>query len=123
MQNASEDVESRQPVWEALSELFLDTDTSIGRDRRVLILSASPYSLAELDSILVNEVFPVCRGNPLSVAGEWAAFDPMWLRNRILRRAGRPFRWKIGRRSCLKSTEWQATRAGVESIRMRRTND
>lgn len=61
------DIGHRRPVWEALSSLFLDTDTSIARPWRARVLAASPYSLAELDDILMDEVYPVCRWNLLDV--------------------------------------------------------
>jgi hypothetical protein len=70
---------TRRPVWEALSTFFLDTDISLSRDYRARILAVSPYSLSELDAILADEVFPVCRWNLLTVAGEWAGFDEQWL--------------------------------------------
>jgi len=61
---APEDPEHRRPVWQALSDLFLDTDTSISRSWRVGILSASPYSIDELQEILLDEVYP---GLPLQL--------------------------------------------------------
>ncbi|MGH9959894.1 MAG: DUF7079 family protein [Pyrinomonadaceae bacterium] len=35
------------------------------------IIAASPYSLEEIESILVDEVYPICKYNLLNVAGEW----------------------------------------------------
>jgi len=69
---AAEDLTARQPVWEALSDMFLDTDTSLSRQWRADQLARSPYSIEQLEFILINEVYPICKYNLLSVAGEWA---------------------------------------------------
>lgn len=114
---ADDDLEHRRPVWQALSGLFLDTDTSIDRSRRVGILAASRYSIYELQEILVDEVYPVCRSNLFSIAGEWAGFDPEWLESSILRRLRSPFhRWRrfsLGRLTVHLSSEWRHTKKGV----------
>jgi hypothetical protein len=87
-------LEERRPVWLALSDLFLDTDVVALRERIAATLAASPYSLSELQEILVDEVYPACRGNMFSwPGGEWAGFDEVWLEQRILRRRQSPFRW------------------------------
>src|SRR3954451_19705279 len=118
MTPASNDLENRMPVWDALSSLFLDTDVSLSRDWRARILAQSPFSIAELEEILTEEVSPVCSWNLLSVAGEWAGFDPEWLRDSILRQAERRS-WlsRLGRKRILKSREWHATRALAEHLR------
>jgi hypothetical protein len=117
MKPAAEDLEHRRPAWEALSDLFLDTDTSIWRSRRVSILAASPYSVDELQQILVDEVYPVCRSNFFSIAGEWLGFDPEWLESRILRRLNSPFRrlhaLNLGRLAVHLSLEWRHTKAEI----------
>lgn len=111
---AAEDLENRRPVWDALSSLFLDTDTSLSREWRAKLLSASPYSLEQLQYILVDEVYPICRWNLLSVAGEWAGFDLAWLEGKILRRLRSPLRFlhraNPGRVTVLLSEEWGATK-------------
>jgi hypothetical protein len=84
---AIEELANRRPVWEALSELFLDTELqpedfqSLGR-----ILAASPYTLDEIEDILYGEVYPICIWNLLSVAGEWAGFDIDCLQEAIQKR-------------------------------------
>src|SRR5262245_29072371 len=88
MKPAAEDLENRRRAWEALSDLYLDTDTSRSRSWRAQTLAASPYSLEELDQILIDEIDPACRTNSLSTAGEWAGFDMEWLENRILQQSG-----------------------------------
>jgi hypothetical protein len=114
-------LQARRPVWEALSSLFLDTDTSLLRDWRAQQLAASPYALPDLERILVDEVYPVCRWNLLQVAGEWAGFDPDWLERRILSRRRSPFRFLHHvdpfPSTVLGSREWRATKAAIASMR------
>lgn len=116
-----DDLQTREPVWQALSDMFLDTDTSLSRPWRAEQLARSPYAIEELERILVNEVYPVCRYNLLSVAGEWAGFDAAWLRTRILRRLGSPFRClhvlDPGGFLARRHGEWRATREAVVARR------
>jgi hypothetical protein len=42
---AHEDLASRRPVWEALSDMFLDTDTSLSRQWRAERLAGSTYTV------------------------------------------------------------------------------
>ena len=101
----AEDIQRRRPVWEALSDLFLDTELGEPHLRHIArVVAASGYTEAEVEEILYGEVFPVCIWNMRSVAGEWAGFDVDWLQGRILANAGRfwkgwrlyqPSRWMI----------------------------
>lgn len=115
------DLAAREPVWEALSELFLDIETSLSRRWRVGELAASPYSIEPLERILVEEVHPVCHRNLWAVAGVWEGFDRAWLRTRILARARSPFRvfhgWSLGRFTVRASAEWRATRRELLACR------
>jgi hypothetical protein len=117
----SEDIESRRPVWQALSDLFLDTDTSLSREWRVQELSKSPYSIEELEEILVTEVYPACCGNLLSIAGEWAGFDMEWLEGKIQSRANSSLKvlhaFNLGRFTVHVSPEWRATKRAVQASR------
>jgi hypothetical protein len=106
---------SRRPVWEALSTLFLDTDISLLREYRVRTLASSPYSLDEIEEILKHEVFPVCRWNLVSIAGEWAGFDLDSLERQILKPRSRL--WSLGSWQVVRSKEWRETRAGIERRR------
>lgn len=121
MKPAADDLVNRRPVWEALSDLFLDTDVSLSRTWRVSLLAASPYSVDELEKILIDEVYPICKYNLLSVAGEWEGFDQTRLEERILRRIGSPLRrlswFNTGRLTVARSPEWRDTRAGVVAAR------
>lgn len=99
------DIDNRRPVWKALSDLFLDTeleDSDLIRIARTLAESA--YSLEEAETILYCEVYPVCIGNLLCVAGEWDGFDDDWLAKSILKHTARswafgnflqPWRWMV----------------------------
>src|SRR5258706_16230438 len=118
------DVNSRRPVWSALSELFLDTNLdSAGLNRIANTLASSPYSLEELDQILLWEVYPACRSNLLSIAGEWAGFDSEWLESRIQRGAS-PLAglWAgtVGRLGMFSSLSWRRIKQRVEAERSTR---
>ncbi len=121
MRAAADDRVNRRPVWEALSEIFLDTDVSLSRDWRVSILADSPYSVDEIESILIDEVYPICKYNLLSVAGEWEGFDQARLEERILRRSGSRLprlTWlNTGHLTIARSSEWRETRAAVVAAR------
>jgi hypothetical protein len=121
MKLGPEELLARRPVWEALSDLFLDTDVSLARKWRVEALAKSPYSVEQLQSILVEEVYPVCKYNLFSIAGEWAGFDPEWLERKILRRLASPLRFlhaiNLGRFTVHLSSEWRATKAGIAAVR------
>ncbi len=118
---ATEDLENRRPVWETLADMFLDTDVTLSRKWRIEQLAASPYTIRELEQILIDEVYPICKYNLLSVAGEWAGFDPDWLEDSILNRLRSPsrkFHWfNTGRLSLPVSLEWRATKRGIKALR------
>lgn len=126
---AGEDLANRRPVWAALSDMYLDTDVSLSRDWRIRVLAASPYSLDELEAILVDEIRPICSGNLRCVAGEWAGFDEAWLEERILARAASPRRpglprflprvlpRMLGRLADPASPEWELMRSAIVATR------
>jgi hypothetical protein len=72
---------SRVQVWDAFSELFLDTSWDEAElDRLAHIIAASPFSFEELGHILTAEVVPVCGSNLFQwPGGEWSGFAPHWL--------------------------------------------
>ena len=120
MKPAAEDLENRRPVWKALSDLYLDTDTSLSRRWRVQILAASPYSLEEFERILIDEIDPACRINFATPAGEWAGFDMEWLEARILKQSrSRGFfrRFSLTRFLIPRSPEWRATKDEIVRLR------
>ncbi|UXX80201.1 hypothetical protein N7E81_03695 [Reichenbachiella carrageenanivorans] len=75
-----EDLEKRQVLWLALSELYLDTELS-DQDYnfiKVQVLQAG-FSLQDAESIDRYEVFPLLYSNLLSPVGVWSGFDKNWL--------------------------------------------
>ena len=114
----------RRPVWLALSDVFLDPDTALSRAWRVSELARSPYSVTELEDILVFEVYPVCGPNLWSVAGVWAGFDADWLEVRIVARLASRWPWRRWagwrRRAVRRWPEWQATVQALQAQRASR---
>lgn len=79
------EIEKRLPVWEALADLFLDTELDETTHRYIAsVVSESGFKPEEIHTILWREVFPGVGDNLRCVAGEWADFDPQWLKERIL---------------------------------------
>ena len=101
----------RRPVWDALSDLFLDTDVRPGLPRMAWILLGSGLSASELETIWREELIPALEFNLSLVAGEWGYFELEWVERRIVRRRAyvqaalrRPWlrRWlRRGRRSVM----------------------
>ena len=76
--------DERYPVWDALSEFFLDTELDGSDYERISkVLANTKYTVKELQEILYYEVYPACKYNMFSVAGEWAGFHPDWLMENI----------------------------------------
>ena len=82
------EIERRQPVWAALSDLWLDTELTENDLQRIAgVMKKSGYSIDKLRDIYLFEVAPVVFLNLLTVAGEWAGFDEEWLFARAAKRA------------------------------------
>lgn len=76
--------DERFPVWDALSEFFLDTELEMKDYERISkMLASTKYTINEIQEILYYEVYPVCKWNMFSVAGEWAGFHPDWIMENI----------------------------------------
>lgn len=87
---SSQELQSRAPVWEALADFWLDTElVDFQFDHIARVISASPYSIAEVRAIHDYEVAPAVSGNLASVAGEWAGFDTEWLIAECMKYAAR----------------------------------
>jgi hypothetical protein len=116
----------RRPVWEALSELYLDTDTTLFEETIVSKLAVSPYSIVELEEILVREIHPVCVWN--AFAWEWIGFDPEWLEEQIIKKCRSRFRyllraWSPIPRICWRSsTQWARICKRINEVRSSTTN-
>lgn len=78
---------ARVQVWDALSELFLDSYRTVDElDWLAEIIADTPFSFSELGHILFCEVGPVCFPNTLLwVGGEGVGFGPDWLISKCLR--------------------------------------
>ncbi len=110
----------RRLVWIALSDLFLDTDTSEFRDHTIEVLANSPYSLEQLDQILLLEVYPACHWNLSSVTGVWDGFGIDFLEQKIARGVSWPFKlWAktIGRYRVNRYLDWQEIKNSVQASR------
>ena len=119
MKSAADELTDRRPVWEVLSDMYLDTDVTLSRSHRVSVLVSSPYTIADIEWILKNEIHPVCCPNLVHIAGHWEGFDVDWLQQRILHRERSVWRWFTGYWLFNPGgTEWIATRREFERIRL-----
>lgn len=86
------ELERRRPVWNAASDLWLDTELEPYNHRFIATtFLSSGYDIPALETIVFHEVAPVLWINLFSVAGEWAGFDQSWLEEQILKRNKRTF--------------------------------
>jgi hypothetical protein len=118
----------RLPVWQALSELWLDTELSPSEWEQIArTLADSPYSEAEIAAIHYFEVAPVLWPNLCQVAGKWAGFDRTWLQQACARQASeRAFpAWKYALTAWLTRTfthtDWQAVQDRLQQLRSAHT--
>jgi hypothetical protein len=87
---SDQELRQRLPVWEALSEFWLDTElTETQLEGIAQAIASSPYSVLEVRLIHDYEVAPALYPNLLSMAGEWAGFDTDWLRARCMKTASK----------------------------------
>jgi len=109
----------RRPVWAALAGMFVDADVSLTRAERVARLHASPYTLAEIEQILVEEVYPVCWHTLQADAGQGEPFDADWLAAQILGRCPSPevFERLIAFARMTVPRSWLATEADLAARR------
>lgn len=90
MRRAADDLAARRPVWQALSDLYLDGAYREQVRFAAHALARSDYGAAELRTILFDEVHPAVAANLCTVAGVWQRFDQRWLAARILAHQRRP---------------------------------
>jgi hypothetical protein len=83
---------SREDVWEALGDLFLDTETRTWIPRAALKCVEAGLTRDEAFEVWAYEVTPALWPNLLSVAGEWAGWDRGWLEQRVRASAVKPSR-------------------------------
>lgn len=117
MELPQHDLDDRLPVWDAMQMLFADIDPADEIDNIARVCACSKYSLAELEIILYDEVFPACRFNYYSLpAPVWHGFDINWLTPRILekQRHGKRRLW-LSRRTV--DSEWARIKPRIEALR------
>ena len=84
---SEDEFERRLPVWQALSDLFLDTELQPEAYRRIADdLRQTPFSTDEIRCMLESEVAPAFGPNLMAVAGQWALWTEEDVR-RIMRRS------------------------------------
>lgn len=114
------DIDSRLPVWVACSELCLDTELGAPDFQRIArVCAASPYSAADLDRIMVDEVWRAFGVNLLSVAGEWTGWDETFVKERVLQCQRRRWRlpWRLNPLARSLRKDWAVVRKHVDRIR------
>lgn len=74
---------SRQQLWIALANLFLDTDVTLFYADINRVIAEQGCSDSEVERVLIDEVEPALRDNLTCLAGEWSAFDDAWVVERI----------------------------------------
>lgn len=118
MKRPEDDIAQRQPVWDALHVLWLDTDTdAFHLDDASRACAASDYTIEELEVIYWTEVYPVMRGNLSAVAGEWLPLEPEAFFKEIMQkhRFGRRIWFRSLRRDA--NENWAVLKAKVTAIR------
>lgn len=76
---------SREDVWEALADQFLDTETRTWVPRTARMCLEAGLDPAAAFEVWAYEVTPAVFFNLCLVAGEWAGWDREWLCARIER--------------------------------------
>ncbi len=93
------EIEKRKPIWNAISDFYLDTELQYSDYERIATeFIKTGKTIQQLKEIDFYEVFPVLKGNLMSVAGEWGGFDENWVNENCgkmyLKRTGFCFRLK-----------------------------
>ena len=87
MNRPEDDLGNRRPVWEALSEFYIDRQLQDFEYAHIAeVLDRSPYAADDLERILFEELHPVLAANLDCVAGSWTGFDPAEMESAILQR-------------------------------------
>src|ERR1700753_3988932 len=95
MKSTEAKIAERLPIWEALSDFFLDTELQPSDYERIAgVLASSKYSEAQIEEILIGEVCPACKWNAFAPAGEWEGFGSAWLKENLEPRFGKRPRFK-----------------------------
>ena len=118
MRFSSSELSARQPIWAAMSELFLDNESNpYGYVAKVC--AESEFKIDELETILFEDVYPVLSPN-LSVSGFiWEGFDQEWLSERILAGSQPAEPWHAPPRKFFRRwvSPWRRLRKQILSLR------
>jgi hypothetical protein len=102
---------SREDVWEAFADLFLDTETRTTIPRAALTCVEAGMNRDRAFEAWAYEVTPAVWWNGWSVAGEWAGWRRDWLFARIHERRVEPSTWAYAVYRCrihVGHAEWVA---------------
>ncbi|MEA1786498.1 hypothetical protein U1E44_10380 [Arenibacter sp. GZD96] len=100
--NCPKDLKEREPIWLALSALYLDTELQESDFQHIAhSIRDSPFTFHEVKIIDKYEVFPVLYANLLGIAGVWTGFDAQWLFHKITAKLKRQNRVKKMGVSCM----------------------
>ncbi|MGV3621933.1 MAG: DUF7079 family protein [Archangium sp.] len=114
-----DELERRRPLWDAMSDLFLDTEVRWSVPYVARRCVESGYDAEVLERIFWVEVFPEAIGNLLQVAGEWAGL--VLNEKALVRRANENKVPWLSRRATgwMVEKEWLAVREVTKWLRVR----
>jgi hypothetical protein len=115
---SAEEIERRRPVWQAMSDLFLDTEVRWDVPFVARACAECGYDDATLERIFWAEVFPEAIGNLRSVIGEWCLLELD--EAALIRRAGTSQKSRFLRRlfgADMVESEWQGVSAITQWLR------
>lgn len=88
---SEQDIAERTPVWQAISDLWLEQELEEYEVRAIAwALAQSPHDWQQLEEIFLFEVAPVVHGNLRDGAGVWGSFDILSLREAIVKNMRNP---------------------------------
>ncbi len=111
------EIERRLPLWRAVADLYLDTDSADFVSNIVAVARQSEFTADDVDQILRWEVRPALYANYLNVAGEWAGWDNDWLEDRIIK-STRGAHWLRTWPFCRLCRSWFMPSPGSDQIQM-----
>ncbi|WP_298609763.1 hypothetical protein [uncultured Thiothrix sp.] len=109
-------IETRRPVWFAMSQLFLQSEYKDDVETVAKTLAESPYSLPELEAILRYEVTPVLKADLSIFAWPGDAYDKDALELQLTRRINQKPWFKFGLPKSIRH-DWQTLQQLIEAER------
>lgn len=109
--------QTREKVWKAMAEHFLDTETRHQLPYTAWVCVEGGFSLEESYAIWCREIIPVVGPNLLSVAGEWAGWNDhdLLTEARAMQQKRRVWSYPCLRR--LVASEWTTIAACYEVLK------